>query len=101
MKTAYLIAAMLSLQTVSGCNKPSDRYQGIEKQPSHPQQQNPGTQPTTPSGGPEAPSAEESDTTAPRQDPDSMGTTRTPASADTPTPGALPTQAPSTAQPMK
>jgi len=84
MKNAYVLGAVLTVQALSGCNKPSDRYQGIEQQPSHPAERNPGTQPTTTPTGPtgkDAP-ALENPGTAPAEDPDSPGTTRTPATAD-------------------
>lgn len=82
MKIAHVLGAMLALQAASGCTKPSDRYQGVEKQPSHPAERNPGTQPTvTPLGGQPAPALEEPGT-APADDPDSPGTMRTPPTAD-------------------
>jgi hypothetical protein len=81
MKTAYVLGVVLAVHSLSGCNKSSDRYRGIEKQPAHPQERNPGTQPTTPSGGPEGPTTESPDT-APAEDPDTRGTTRSPSTVD-------------------
>lgn len=88
MKTAYLLGAAVLVSSLSGCNKSSDRSQGVEKQPSYPYERNPGTQPTTPQGGADGPRAEENKDLVPTEDPDSLGTTKTPAAIGNAPPSA-------------
>jgi len=86
MQLVYTLAAVLLASSLVGCTKPSDRHQGVEKPPSFPYQQSPGTQPTTEQGGPAAPKPEDERGAMPPEAPDTPGTTRPPASVDTPLP---------------